>query len=183
MTTHIGFRKATYDDLPAIMQIVDEAKALLKADGSSQWQSGYPNKFTFIADIDAGASYVLTVDDKVAATAMISSKEESGYSALKEGQWQFPESEYGSYAVIHRVAVSQDYRGQHLIDHLFKNLFRTISALGYKTVRIDTHTMNARMQKAIDRSGMTLSGVVTLDHDPIEPTRLCYEGLLENLDF
>lgn len=183
MTVQIGFRKATYDDIPAIMRIVDAAKALLKADGSSQWQNGYPNKYTFIADIDADASYVLTVDGEVAATAMISSGEEAGYSNLKEGEWQYPPEEYGMYAVIHRVAVSGQYRGQHLVDELFRELFNIISEQGYKTVRIDTHRMNARMQKAIERSGMTLSGIVTLDHDPIEPTRLCYEGLLTELKF
>ncbi|MFD0704746.1 GNAT family N-acetyltransferase [Alloscardovia venturai] len=181
MYRNIAFRKARRADLPAIMTIVNEAKALLKADGSSQWQDGYPNEYTFIADIDADASFVLTYDDTVVATAMIADGEEAGYSNLIEGQWQYPLEKYGRYAVIHRVAVSAELRGRRVIDELFLQLFYEMKRLGYSCVRIDTHKKNIRMQHAIERAGMTLSGTVTLDHDPIEPTRQCYEGLITDL--
>jgi N-acetylglutamate synthase-like GNAT family acetyltransferase len=40
--SNIYVRKAQLQDLPAIMKIIDNAKALLKADGSPQWQDGSP---------------------------------------------------------------------------------------------------------------------------------------------
>ncbi|TCD54447.1 GNAT family N-acetyltransferase [Alloscardovia theropitheci] len=177
----IEVRKATIDDLPEIMNIVNDAKRLLKEDGSSQWQNGYPNEFTFISDIDAGASYVITVDSHVAGTTMISFGEEAGYSAIHGGTVRYPVDEYGQYAVLHRAAMSTHYRGMRLIDQFFKELFRVIDEHGTKVVRVDTHRKNFRMQRVLDRLGMTPCGFVTLDHDPEDPVRICYEGSVKNL--
>ncbi|WP_018143498.1 GNAT family N-acetyltransferase [Alloscardovia criceti] len=180
-TPEILVRRSTYEDIPAIMEVVQQAKTQLKADGSSQWQNGYPNKYTFIADIDAESSYVLTVDGVVAGTAMISYGEEAGYSDLREGQWAYPVEEYGPYAVIHRVAVSAQHRGRKVVDKLFKELLRTMADEGITIVRIDTHRKNLRMQKVLSRIGFEYAGVITLDHDPEDPTRLSYEGIIQNL--
>ena len=42
------FRLATLEEFPAIMEIINQAKARRKTDGSNQWQDGYPNLETII---------------------------------------------------------------------------------------------------------------------------------------
>lgn len=69
--SNIYVRKAQLQDLPAIMKIIDNAKALLKADGSLQWQDGSPNETTFINDINHGNCWVLKVDNQIAGTATL----------------------------------------------------------------------------------------------------------------
>lgn len=43
LMAEIYLRRAQTQDLAAIMKIIDDAKNLLKKNGSPQWQNGYPN--------------------------------------------------------------------------------------------------------------------------------------------
>ena len=61
-------RKATPADLPAIMEIINEAKVTLKASGIDQWQKGYPNEAVILQDINGGYSYVYLRDGVPGAT-------------------------------------------------------------------------------------------------------------------
>lgn len=63
----IYLRRAQLQDLPAIMKIIDDAKELLKKNGSPQWQNGYPNQETLTQDIAMQTNWVLINDNKVAA--------------------------------------------------------------------------------------------------------------------
>ncbi|WP_418969741.1 GNAT family N-acetyltransferase [Alloscardovia omnicolens] len=176
---NIMLRFTQREDLPDIMYMVNAAKQTLKVDGSSQWQNGYPNEYSFIADMDAQSSYVLTLNSQVVATASISYGEEAGYSSLRSGQWHYPEDVFGTYAVLHRVAVHPDFHGQGIVDKLFTELCEVIKQQNIRAVRVDTHRKNQRMQHVLSRSGFELSGEITIDHDPVDPIRLCYEKLLD----
>lgn len=54
-------RLATLNDLPVVMEIIKDAKELLKKSGSSQWNTsdGYPTKETIIDDRTKGISIFL----------------------------------------------------------------------------------------------------------------------------
>ena len=41
-----------HNKMKEIMKITEQAKTLLKSNGSLQWQQGYPNEQTFTADIE-----------------------------------------------------------------------------------------------------------------------------------
>ena len=56
---------ASTADLPAIMTIIDQAKAALKAAGSPQWQTGYPNQATIETDLAAEQGWVLRLEQTV----------------------------------------------------------------------------------------------------------------------
>ena len=112
-------RRAQLQDLPAIMKIIDDAKELLKKNGSPQWQNGYPNQETLTQDIAMQTNWVLINDNKVAATATLQLTPEPTYRNITQGQWQQPDE---PYATIHRVAISSNYRGQGLSKLLFSNL-------------------------------------------------------------
>lgn len=57
----IYMRKATLDDLDAVYEIIENARQLLKEDGSDQWQKGYPSKLSMQQDIEADSCY-LSID-------------------------------------------------------------------------------------------------------------------------
>ena len=55
----IYLRRAQLQDLTAIMKIIDDAKELLKKNGSPQWQNGYPDQETFTQDIVMQTNWIL----------------------------------------------------------------------------------------------------------------------------
>ena len=54
----IYLRHAAQRDLPSIMTTIHEAQALLKKDGSPQWQDGYPTEEVFQIDIQRNECFV-----------------------------------------------------------------------------------------------------------------------------
>ncbi|MCQ2009974.1 GNAT family N-acetyltransferase [Sporolactobacillus sp. STSJ-5] len=159
MTTYL--RKATSHDFPEIKKIIDEAKLLLKADGIDQWQDGYPDDATLKEDIAQEISHVLIVDGRVAGTGVLFAKIEPAYEAIESGSWI--QTSASSYASIHRVALSPDYRGRHLASSLMTFLITAAALNGHTDIRIDTHPENPRMQHVIKQAGFEYRGVVHLD--------------------
>src|SRR5690606_31318122 len=94
------FRKAGLSDAPAIWQILQQGIVRRKAEGSDQWQDGYPNPDIVKKDIEQGAGYVLTAGDQIAGYAAIRLNDEPAYAAIK-GRWLSD----GDFVVVHRVAV------------------------------------------------------------------------------
>ncbi len=169
----IFLRKALLTDIDNIMLVIDNAKELLKQDGSSQWQNGEPSRQTFINDIKRGECYVLTVEGKVAGVTTVYEKPDANYETIHEGQWQSNEP----YATLHRVAISSNYRGQHLSDILFTSLFSLIYSKGFRFVRLDTHRKNKRVQHIAEKWGFQYRGLITTDKkaDAVDRERLAYE--------
>jgi hypothetical protein len=64
-------RKATYEDVLALMQLFERAKAIMRASGNmNQWGSGYPSSEVVRGDIDRGVCYVVSdsIDGEIEAT-------------------------------------------------------------------------------------------------------------------
>lgn len=159
----IYIRKAQNDDLSAIMSIISQAQALLKADGSPQWQGGYPDKATLQKDIWAQQCYVLIADGRVAGTATVIIGDDSNYHEIFNGNW---ENTTDPYATIHRIAIGSDFAGHHLSHFFFSNLISAAYRDGIRNFRIDTHEMNKRMQAIASNFGYIHRGKIYVD----EPT-------------
>ena len=164
-------RRAQLQDLPAIMKIIDDAKELLKKNGSPQWQNGYPNQETLTQDIAMQTNWVLINDNKVAATATLQLTPEPTYRNITQGQWQQPDE---PYATIHRVAISSNYRGQGLSKLLFSNLLTVGQMQGIKNFRVDTHRSNKAMQHIAENFNFKKRGLIKVN-DQNDPERLAYE--------
>ena len=71
MKQALYIRKATRDDIPALMQLFESAKAIMRASGNlHQWGVGYPSVDVVRRDIEQGVCYVATdgVDGEIEAT-------------------------------------------------------------------------------------------------------------------
>lgn len=167
----IYLRRAQLQDLPAIMKIIDDAKELLKKNGSPQWQNGYPNQETLTQDIAMQTNWVLINDNKVATTATLQLTPEPTYRNITQGQWQQPDE---PYATIHRVAISSNYRGQGLSKLLFSNLLTVGQMQGIKNFRVDTHRSNKAMQHIAENFNFKKRGIIKVN-DQNDPERLAYE--------
>lgn len=145
-------------DIPQIEKIISDARKYLADFGIDQWQEQYPTNDMLKKDIDLGTSFVIDDNGKIAATMSLSFLPDKHYDSIEGGRWLSP-YEYG---VLHRVAISQEYRGRHLVDELFKFAKKTAIENGIRSLRIDTHEGNPAMKTAIKRNGYTKCGVVSM---------------------
>lgn len=166
-------RQATKADLPAMLTIIADAKTLLKADGSPQWQDGSPSQAQLLADIEKQQSYVLILGDKIVGTAALVTEPDPHYAEIEAGAWRSTLP----YATIHRIAVASNYRGQQLAHYFCSNLISRAYSLGFRALRIDTHQQNLRMQKLITALDFHYCGIIYVAPTP-HGRRLAYELIL-----
>ena len=152
-----NFRKAAAVDIPQIWTIIQQAIVRRKNDGSLQWQDGYPNETVIQQDISKGIGYILTQNDiTIIGYAAVLFNDEPAYGQLK-GTWLSNEE----FAVVHRVAISNDYLGKGLAQKIF--CFTEDLALqnNIHSIKIDTNFDNIPMLKILKKLGYTYCGEVT----------------------
>ena len=152
-------RKATYDDIPVLMDVFRKARGIMRSSGNMhQWNDGYPSEEIVRRDIDNGHSYVLCEDGEVVATMAFIPGPDPTYAVICDGCWLSDEP----YHVIHRIAVAEPGH----------NAARTLLDWGFgrvKSIRIDTHKDNVIMQHVLSKYGFTHCGMILLANgDPRE---------------
>ncbi|GLB46029.1 N-acetyltransferase [Philodulcilactobacillus myokoensis] len=174
----IYLRKATEKDLPSILDIIDSAKKYLKEQNIDQWQTGYPHEDDIKEDIKNGVNYVLIVGNQVAGTATLGQGLDLSYLKIKDGQWENPRNSH--YTAIHRVAISNNFRGKKLSQKMMSGMITISLVLGYRDIRIDTHPDNKGMQHVITSNGFEKRGIVkTADGDQHDPLRYAYQLVID----
>lgn len=156
--THISHRRALHKDIPAIMEVIHDAQALLKADGLPQWQDGFPNEETIAEDIETRRAFVICENDEIIGFVVVAFGEEPDYSNNVRGTYKYNEP----YGTIHRCAFSASAKGKGLSQYMFNLCYEEIRSEGVKYVRIDTHQDNLRMRHIMEREGFTESAVISL---------------------
>lgn len=165
------FRKAEYNDISKIMDIIKKAQDYLKNEGIDQWQNGYPNENTVKEDIDKGDFYVLSENKEVLAVTALSFSEEETYKKIYEGSWLTD----GTYAVIHRMATNLDKKRKGLASEMIKNIEKTCIEREVNSIKVDTHRKNVGMQNLLKKNGFKYCGIIYLK-DGNE--RLAFEKIL-----
>lgn len=166
----IYLQQATNKDITKIMQIINQAKQLLKEDGNPQWQNGRPNQEIITTDIVKKQAYCLMVDQQIDGIAILQTTPETTYAKI-DGAWH---QEHLQYATIHRIAISANFRGQHLGQFFMSNLISQGKLKGINNFRIDTHPVNLRMQKLIKKTGFKYRGTIQIDQTK-DGLRYAYE--------
>lgn len=166
----IFMRRAKESDVDKIEEILADAVHFLKESGSPQWQSGYPNCQSVREDIKSGVAWVLTVDKEVAAYAAVVIGRDPNYAKI-DGAWK---NDVDQYATIHRLAISNSFRGMHLSQFFLSNIISVTSAQGIHNFRIDTYQKNKIVQHIATSHGFEKRGIIQVN-DPIDPNRWAYE--------
>lgn len=166
------FRKSRKSDLNRIMEIIKAAQKYMKESGIDQWQDGYPNEDSITSDIESGESYVLEKDGKVIATSYLSFNGESDYNTIYEGEWISDEK----YAVVHRVAVDNDLKGNGIAGKVFDYVENICLEKGVYDIKIDTHSHNKSMQRFLEKKGFKRCGIIYLKDNS---ERIAFEKILK----
>ncbi|MBU3161166.1 GNAT family N-acetyltransferase [Clostridium frigoris] len=165
------FRKAVETDTNDIMSIIMQAQAYFKKHGINQWQNNYPNVEIIRNDTNNKNGYVLLKGDNIVATAAISFDGEKTYDSIYEGQW-ISDNEY---AVIHRIAVDNNYKGLSLSSQIIKNTEQICLSKGVYSIKVDTHEENLSMQKMLKKNKFQYCGIIYLENGS---KRIAYEKIL-----
>lgn len=165
------FRKAEIADIGDILNIIRQAQAYFKEHGINQWQNNYPNAETICGDIEHKNSYVLLKDGSVTATAVISFDGEKTYGTIYEGRWISSRD----YAVIHRIAVDDAYKGSGVSSVIIENAERLCLNKGVYSIKVDTHEDNLPMQRLLRKNKFQYCGIIYLKDGS---KRLAYEKIL-----
>ena len=149
-------RQATYNDLDKLMEIFENAKAIMRSSGNlQQWNNGYPAPEIVKADIDSGNCYVLCDEAEIIGTMALIPGPDPTYGYI-EGQWLDDEP----YYVIHRIATYAP--GRKTAVKMFDWAFTHIAEHGCRTIRIDTHKDNCIMKHILTGYGFNMCGVIYL---------------------
>lgn len=152
-------RRAKLTDIKEIMALIEQAKAYLKKQGVDQWQQGYPNEAVIKEDTVSGEGYVIEAEERIVAYVCVSFDGEESYRTI-EGDWKT----YGEYAVVHRMAVDNSYKGRGLASQLFQFAEELCEKRGVGSIKVDTDPDNEMMKHILKKNGFAYCGVIQFDN-------------------
>ena len=146
-------RKSTFEDLPVILNLRDQAREIMRSYGNvNQWPEGYPLQERFEKDIEEGYNYVMADNDGVlVGTFAFIPSPDITYKVIYDGRWLNDEP----YHVIHRIASTPDSHG------VLDAILDYCEALD-PNIRIDTHQDNIVMINGLKKRGYQYCGIIHL---------------------
>lgn len=152
-------RKATQRDLDAVLDILAKTVPIMQASGNNQWDSEYPNRQRFLDDIIAGSLYIYDMDGTPVGFVCVDTEEPPEYDAVC---WQTK----GPALVLHRMAVSPEFRGLGLAMKMATFCEDLARQNGYTCIHSDTNSKNIPVNALFKKLGYSFCGNITLRDTP-----------------
>jgi len=168
--------KPNTGDIPCIVQMIDDAREVMRQMGIDQWQGGasHPGRKDIENDIVNGNCYVVRDDDGVVGYAVLDFETDPVYDGFK-GKWLATEKKYGT---IRRI-VTCGRAKRHGVATRMVNAFQMFCAQdGVKSLRLYTHIDNRPMCGLAEKLGFKNVGTVYLSDGA---ARVMYEKKLPPL--
>ncbi len=166
----LEFITAQTNDLDEIWRIIQHAIGRRKADGSNQWQDGYPNPEILSLDISKQQGFVLRDGQAIIGYAAVLINDEPQYNNI-DGAWLTTDD----FVVYHRVAIAPEFLGQGYARKLIEGIHSFALKKKIKSVKADTNFDNPAMMKTFENLGYKFCGEVKINGSP----RRAYERILD----
>jgi GNAT superfamily N-acetyltransferase len=165
------FRKANPLEAPEIWDILQDAILRRKADGSNQWQDGYPNPEIIKLDIEKGIGYILLENNIVIGYCAVLMNDEPEYGNI-QGKWITDTD----FVVVHRIAIAQSHLGKNLSKKMIEYIEDFAINHQIYSIKVDTNHDNFAMMKIFEKAGFIFCGIVHFRGSP----RRAYEKVLSS---
>lgn len=166
------FRKAKISDLNKVMRIFASAQAFMQSQGNPQWPKGFPDENDVRCGIFGGILYAVTAESGEIAAVFSVAGYDRDYDEI-DGKWLTS----GNYLAVHRVAVSESFRGTGAAKYIVNEAaFEIARSFGRLSIRMDTHEKNAPMLALLKSQGFTECGKIILIRD--DTPRVAFEKIL-----
>ena len=149
------FIKATTQDITTIWPIIQQAIARRKADGSKQWQDGYPNIETLQNDINKNVGFVLKQNNNIVGYIAVLINDEPAYENI-QGKWLTN----NHFIAIHRLAIHPDFLGKGLAIKAFNMIENYAKTHQITSIKADTNFDNLPMLHIFNKLGYQYCGQV-----------------------
>lgn len=167
-------RNAELCDLPYLLEMLENAKASLRALGIDQWQNGYPNENTLREDIQNKICRVVIDDENnILASAAVYVGDEPTYHEIYNGAWQ---TENKIYGIVHRIMAANHAKKRGAASLLMTYCAKLSLEAGVTSMRCDTHPGNIIMQHTLEKNGYIRCGIIHLTDGA---DRFAYEKVLK----
>ena len=140
-------RKATPEDIDAILLITKACALHMQSQSIFQWNEVYPNRQAFVTDIERDELYVIEIDNTIKGCIVISTFMDEVYKPV---QW-ITENKNNIY--IHRLAIDPKTQGKGLAQQLMAFAEQYAIDNNYSSIRLDTFSQNPRNQKFYELRG------------------------------
>lgn len=159
--TNLHIRKAIQSEIPEIWTLLQKAILRRKADGSNQWQDGYPNPEVILKDINKDSAYVLIQGNSIIGYCAIVINDEPEYQNI-EGKWLTNDD----FVVFHRLAISENHLGKGLAKMMFQFIEEFAITNKINSIKADTNFDNFAMLHLFERLDYTYCGEVYFRGSP-----------------
>lgn len=160
---------AKLTDVDAIMEIISLTVDEMKSYNNTQWDENYPQAKDFEKDIEQGDLYLDIENDEVKGFICVNYIEPDEYKDLK---WSSNEK----CMVIHRMAVSPNFRNKGVGTKLMKCAEALAIENGVKYLKTDTYSINEKMNSLFKKFNYELIGEMSFLGK--EKPFYCYEKML-----
>jgi GNAT superfamily N-acetyltransferase len=172
----ISVEVAEPNELPTVLEILDDAAAWLKEQGIDQWPASFTGDATWRTDrirsyIEHGMTYLARTEaGEPVATVTLSKAADPQFA---HGWQDGPET--GGY--VFRMAVKRSAAGHDIGGRLLDWAGEQVASWGKKWLRLDVHRYNQPLQRYYERHGFTKVAEVTAP-DLTIPGRIRGSGAL-----
>lgn len=155
----LTLRIAERAEAACAMEIIDEAKAFLKAQGIDQWQTGYPDLARIQLDLELKKGYFAVDGERIVGYLCVDFDGEPAYEGL-DGAWHTE----APYVVVHRMAMKQESRGRGCASAVFAAVADLARSRGVTAFRVDTDEANQIMKHLLSKNGFAYCGTICFDN-------------------
>lgn len=143
-------RPSTPDDLPLIMDMIANSRAIMRANGNASQWGNYPTPETILDDIAHQVHFMVEDNGTPIGSFTLLNTPEPTYATIYDGSWM---DDTTPYRTIHRLACVPGVHG------IARQVFEW-SEQQTASIRVDTHTDNHIMLHIIQKLGYTYCGIV-----------------------
>lgn len=170
------YRPAVPAEADAVLSLVADGRAALRALDIDPWQGGNPTAEEIEADLANGRTRVAVGDDGRLLGTLAFVVGEPDYDRVLSGAWRVespndPARGEPRYAALHRLCVSARAKRQGVATFMVRQACEEARGLGLVAVRADTHEGNLPMQRTFEKCGMARCCTVDITN-PLESTKL-----------
>jgi ribosomal protein S18 acetylase RimI-like enzyme len=158
-------------EIPDILNITKACACTMSARGIFQWNEHYPDRDTFLKDLERNELFVYEDDSKIVGVVVVTELKDQEYEEI---EWIAPE---GRNHYIHRLAVHPDFQGRGYARKLMDFAEKMARDRDAVSVRLDTFSRNKRNQKFYEQRGYSRLGDIYFPRQSPFPFH-CYELIL-----
>src|SRR5262245_36902056 len=134
--TPIAVRLAGEADVDAVMRMLADCIAAMRASGIDQWDDIYPNKELMLADATAQTLYLGLLDDALVGAMVLNEDQDDRWADVPWSIRDVP------VVVVHRLMVAPDRQGRGIAHAMMAFAERHACESGYGAIRLDAFAAN-----------------------------------------